>query len=88
MAEEAAFIRESMNNTRADLDYKLSRLEQRARDLRPQAVARRYLPEYPIDRAIGAVLTFIGSRMAWRQYRQRADRRARIQAAFASYGRW
>jgi hypothetical protein len=88
MAEEAAVIRESMNNTRADLDYKLARLEERARDLRPQAVARRYLPDYPVDRAIGAVLTLIGTRMAWKMYRQRADRRARIQAAFASYGRW
>lgn len=88
MAEEAAVIRESMNNTRADLDYKLTRLEERARDLRPQAVARRYLPDYPVDRAIGAVLTLIGTRMAWKMYRQRVDRRARIQAAFASYGRW
>jgi hypothetical protein len=88
MAEETAVIRESMNNTRADLDYKLSRLEERARDLRPQAVARRYLPDYPVDRAIGVVLTLIGTRMAWKRYRQRADRRARIQEAFASYGRW
>jgi hypothetical protein len=88
MAEEAAVIRESMNHTRAELDYKLSRLEERARDLRPQVVAKRYLPEYPVDRAIGALLTIIGSRMAWRQYRQRANRRARIQAALASYGRW
>jgi hypothetical protein len=88
MAEEAAVIRESMNHTRAELDYKLSRLEERARDLRPQVVARRYLPDYPVDRAIGALLMLVGSRMAWKQYRQRSDRRARIQAALASYGRW
>jgi hypothetical protein len=88
MAEEAAVIRESMNHTRAELDYKLSRLEERARDLRPQVVARRYLPDYPVDRAIGAALMLVGSRMAWKQYRQRSDRRARIQAALASYGRW
>jgi hypothetical protein len=77
-----------MNHTRAELDYKLSRLEERARDLRPQVVARRYLPDYPVDRAIGAALMLVGSRMAWKQYRQRSDRRARIQAALASYGRW
>jgi hypothetical protein len=88
MVEEAAVIRESMNHTRADLDYKLARLEERARDLRPQAVARRILPDYPVDRAIGAVLTLIGTRMAWKMYRDRANRRARIQAAFTSYGRW
>jgi hypothetical protein len=88
MAEEASVIRESMNHTRADLDYKLARLEERARDLRPQAVARRYLPDYPVDRAIGAVLTLIGTRMAWKMIRNRAHRRQRIQAALASYGRW
>jgi hypothetical protein len=88
MVEEASVIRESMNHTRADLDYKLSRLEERARDLRPQAVARRYMPDYPVDRAIGAVLTLIGTRMAWKMIRNRANRRQRIQAAFASYGRW
>jgi hypothetical protein len=88
MAEETAFIREEMNHTRADLDSKLSRLEARARQLRPKAVAQRYLPDYAVDRAIGAVLTLIGTRMAWSTWRNRVNRRARIQAAFASYGRW
>jgi hypothetical protein len=88
MAEETAFIREEMNQTRADLDWKLSRLEARARQLRPKAVAQRYLPDYAVDRAIGAVLTLIGTRMAWSTWRNRVNRRARIQAAFASYGRW
>jgi hypothetical protein len=88
MAEEAAVIREQMNHTRADLDSKLTRLQARARELRPKAVARRYMPDYALDRAIGAVLTLIGTRMAWSTWRSRANRRARIQAAFASYGRW
>jgi len=88
MAEEAAVIREQMSQTRADLDWKLTRLVERARQLRPRAVARRYLPDYALDRAIGAVLTLIGTRMAWSAWRRRADRRARIREALASYGRW
>jgi hypothetical protein len=51
-------------------------------------VAQRYMPDYALDRAIGAVLTFVGARMAWSRWRMRATRRAQIQAAFASYGRW
>jgi hypothetical protein len=88
MDREAAVIRQQISETRADLDHKLTRLETRARQLRPTNVARRYMPEYPLDRAIGAVLTLIGGTMAWRNWRQRADRRARLQEAFASYGRW
>jgi hypothetical protein len=88
MAEEAAVIREQMNHTRADLDWKLTRLQARARDLRPKAMARRYMPDYALDRTIGAVLTLIGTRMAWSTWRNRANRRARIQSALASYGRW
>ena len=88
MAEEAAVIREEMSQTRAELDWKPARLEARARELRPSNVARRYMPDYPLDRAIGAVLTLIGARMAWTQWRNRRNRREEIQAAFASYGRW
>jgi hypothetical protein len=67
MDREAAVIREEMSQTRADLDEKLTHLEARAEQLRPRAVVRRHLPDYPLDRAIGAVLTFIGARMAWKQ---------------------
>jgi hypothetical protein len=88
MAEEAAVIREEMNHTRAELDWKLARLEARAKELRPGAVAKRYMPDYAVDRAIGAVLTLIGTRMAYTTWRNRQNRRARIQEAFASYGRW
>ena len=88
MDREAAVIREEMSHTRAELDHKLARLEARARDLKPIRVARRYMPDYALDRAIGTVLTFVGTRMAWRHWRERNHRRERIQAAFASYGRW
>lgn len=88
MDREAAVIREEMSHTRADLDEKLARLEARARELRPATMARRYMPEYAIDRAIGTVLTLIGTRMAWRHYRNGFGRRARVRAAFESYGRW
>ena len=88
MAEEAAVIRESMSQTRAELDWKLARLEARARELRPTNVARRYMPDYALDRAIGAALTLIGTRMAWKHWRNGHDRRARIQETFESYGRW
>jgi len=87
MDSETAVIREEMNQTRVDLDEKLSRLEARAEQLRPRTVARRYLPDYPLDRAIGAVLTLIGTRMAWRHYRN-GGRREQVRTAMESYGRW
>ena len=88
MDSEAAVIREEMNQTRAELDQKLSQLEARAEQMRPRTVVRRYMPEYPLDRAIGAVLTAIGTGMAWRHYRGGNGRRARVREAVESYGRW
>jgi hypothetical protein len=88
MDSEAAVIRQEMSQTRADLDQKLALLELRAQQLRPTTVARRYLPDYPVDRALGALLTLIGTRMAWRHYRNGHGRRARVREAVASYGRW
>lgn len=90
MDREAAVIREQMSHTRADLDGKLARLEARARELRPSTMARRYMPEYAVDRALGTALTLIGTGMAWRHYRNGHGhgRRARVRAAFESYGRW
>lgn len=87
MDRETAVIREGMNQTRVDLDQKLTRLEARAQQLRPRTMAQRYLPDYPMDRALGAVLTFIGTRMAWRHYRN-GGRRAQVRTAMESYGRW
>lgn len=88
MDSEAAVIRQEMNQTRADLDQKLTELEARAEQLRPSTVVKRYLPDYPLDRAVGALLTLIGTRLAWRHYRNGFGRRARIREAVASYGRW
>jgi len=88
MDREAAVIRSQMSKTRIDLDQKIDRLEARARELSPRQVVRRHLPEYPLDRAIGAALTLIGSTMAWWMWRNHFGRRARIRMAMETYGRW
>jgi hypothetical protein len=88
MDREAAVIRAQMSKTRIDLDQKIDRLEARARELTPRQMARRYMPDYPMDRAIGAMLTLAGSGMAWWMWRNRFGRRARIRTAMMTYGRW
>jgi hypothetical protein len=77
-----------MSRTRAELDQKIARLEARARTWLPSSVAARYMPEYPVNLAIGGLLTLIGTGMAWRRYRSVLGRREKVRAAFASYGRW
>jgi hypothetical protein len=62
-----------MNQTRAELDRKITELEARAQDLTPRAVAKRYLPEHALDYAIGGILTLVGTRMAWRQLRAKPN---------------
>jgi len=88
MDREAAFIRSEMSQTRRDLDYKLERLQERARELSPRRVVQRNMPDYLLERVIGGVLTLVGVRMAWHIYKDRFRRRARVRAAMASYGRW
>jgi hypothetical protein len=88
MDSEAAVIKSEMMRTRADLDRKIARLEIRARDLAPRRYARRYLPAHALDRALGGALTLVGLRMAWKQLRQRQNRRAQLRVAAASYGSW
>jgi hypothetical protein len=88
MDREAAVIRAEMIATRAQLDQKLTRLEERAREFSPKQYAREHMPEYFVDRAIGGVLTLIGIGMAIRMFRARRLRRAEVKAALASYGRW
>ncbi|HEY6361704.1 MAG TPA: hypothetical protein VIX63_11400 [Vicinamibacterales bacterium] len=77
-----------MIRTRADLDRKIAQLEIRARELTPRRYARRHLPEHALDRAVGGILTLVGLRMAWKQVRQRRNRRAQLRAAAVGHGGW
>ena len=88
MDREAAVIRSEMSQTRADLDRKLSLLEERAHDLTPRRFVERNMPDHLPARAIGCVLTMVGMAMAWRMYRARVVRRAQVREAMVSYGRW
>ena len=69
MDREASVVRAEMSRTREQLDQKLSLLQEKVSDLTPRRVAKRYMPEYFADRALGAVLTLIGLKMAWSRHR-------------------
>ena len=84
MDREAAVIRSEIDQTRVELDQKIARLEERARELHP----RRYLPDYLLDRTIGATLTLIGACMAWSHWRHRTHRSARLRAELSASERW
>jgi hypothetical protein len=88
MDSKAAVIKSEMMRTRADLDRKLVELEERARDLTPRRYAARHLPENALDRAIGGILTLVGLRMAWKQFRSRPRRREQMRAAMTGYDSW
>ena len=88
MDSEAAVIKSEMMRTRADLDLKFAELEARARDLTPRRYAQRHLPDNALDRAVGGILTLVGLGMAWKQVRQRRNRRAQLRSAVAAYGSW
>ena len=88
MDREAAVLRAEMSRTREELDDKLARLHARVSELTPQRLTERYMPDYFIDRVIGGVLTVVGLKMAWSQYRHRGNReyrRERMRAALASH---
>jgi hypothetical protein len=70
MDREASVVRAEMSRTREQLDQKLSLLQEKVNGMTPSRVAQRYLPEYFADRALGGVLTLIGLKMAWSQYRR------------------
>ena len=70
MDREAAVIRAEMSRTRAELDQKLTRLQDRVTDLTPRRLSERYLPEYFVDRVAGGLLTIVGLKMAWSRYRR------------------
>jgi hypothetical protein len=89
MDREAAVLRAEMSRTRAELDDKLTRLQVRMSELTPQRLSQRYVPEYFLDRAIGGMLTVIGLKMAWSQFRGRRHvHKDRVRAQLAAYGRW
>ena len=88
MDSEAAVIRSEMSRTRAELDRKLSTLEARAHALSPRAYARRHMPDYLAERVIGTVLTGLGVRMAWKQWRSRSTRRERMRQVYRSDVCW
>lgn len=70
MDREAAVIRSEMSRTRADLDVKLSRLRERAKEMSPRRYARQLVPEYFLDRAVGVALVLTGLALARRGYRR------------------
>jgi hypothetical protein len=88
MDSEAAVIRSEMSQTRAELDRKIAQLEVRAHELTPRAVARRYLPDNALDYAIGAVLTLVGARMAWRGIRAARNRRDELRTMLVASEAW
>ena len=88
MDREAAVLRAEMSQTRAELDRKITQLEARARELTPRRLTERYVGDYAWEKVIGTVLTLVGIRMAWSQYRHRQHRRDRVRGAMAAYGHW
>ena len=88
MDREAAVLRAEMSRTRAELDRKITMLETRARELTPRALSRRYMPDYFVDRVVGGILTLVGLKMAWGQYRGLKHRRELRQRQLAGYGHW
>jgi hypothetical protein len=88
MDREAAVLRAEMSRTRAELDSKLSALQERVSDLTPRRLTQRYMPEYFVDRMVGGILTLVGLKLAWSQYREIKHRRERLQHELAGYGRW
>jgi hypothetical protein len=84
MDREAAVIRSEMNQTRAAIDSKISRLEARVQELSPREYVRRHTPDYLAERVIGSILTAVGIGMAWRMYRQRTQRREMLRAALST----
>jgi hypothetical protein len=77
-----------MSRTRAELDQKLTLLQERVSDMTPQRLSERYMPEYFVDRLIGGVLTLMGLKMAWSQYRWYNNHRERLRSQVTAYGRW
>ena len=88
MDSEAAVIRAEMSQTKAELDYKISQLQRKAKDMTPRSVVRRVMPERTLDYALGGVLTLLGAKMAWGRYRTHRNRRERLRASLDTSNSW
>ena len=88
MDREAAVLRAEMSRTRAELDEKLTALHAKVSDLTPRRLTERYVPEYFFDRVVGSILTLVGLKMAWSQYRELKHRRERAHHQLNGYDRW
>ena len=88
MDSEAAVIRAEMSQTKAELDYKISQLQRKAKDMTPRSVVRRVMPERALDYALGSVLTVVGARMAWGRYRAQRNRRERLRTNLNAGNCW
>jgi hypothetical protein len=78
---EAAVIRAEMSQTRHALDSKITRLEEKAKEMTPRRYWQRHRPEFLWDRTIGGALTLAGLAMAWKQYRRASNGHARPSAS-------
>jgi len=88
MDSEAAVIRAEMSQTKAELDYKISQLQRKAKDMTPRSVVRRVMPERTLDYALGGMLTLVGAKMAWGRYRAHRNRRERLRASLDTSNSW
>ena len=88
MDSEAAVIRAEMSQTKAELDYKISQLQRKAKDMTPRSVVRRVMPERTLDYALGGALTLVGAGMAWGRYRAQRNRRERLRATLETGNGW
>jgi hypothetical protein len=89
MDSEAAVIRAEMSQTKAELDYKISQLQRKAKDMTPRSVVSRVMPERTLGYALGSVLTLVGARMAWGRFRAQRNRKERLRESLqASSSCW
>jgi hypothetical protein len=70
MVREADLIRSEIDQTRTDLDEKLSKLAARAREMTPGRYAHRFVRERAFEQVVGSTLVAAGALMAWRAYRR------------------
>jgi len=88
MDREAAVIRAEITQTKAELDYKISQLQRKTKDMTPRSVVSRIMPERTLDYALGGVLTVVGARLAWGRYRAIRNRREQLRAELDAAGSW